>query len=154
VGERRIGVAAADSQMRVALPIGVVERIELAADVAAIARLVEEQQAEALVLGLPISLNGSLGPQAETVRAFGDELAARLSLPVEYWDERLSTVEAQRRLAAAVPAGRRGKQHRRSRSTKGREGPPASRLDALAAAIILQSYLDRRAGGGPSSSQG
>jgi putative Holliday junction resolvase len=163
VGERRIGAAAADSQMRVALPIGVVERIELAADVAAIARLVEEQQAEALVLGLPISLNGSLGPQAQVVRAFGDELAARLGLPVEYWDERLSTVEAQRRLAAAVPGpkvgrpggpGRRGKQNKRSRSTKGREGPLGSRLDALAAAIILQSYLDRRAGGGPSSSQG
>jgi len=154
VGERRIGVAAADSQMRVALPIGVVERTELAADVVAIARLVEEQQAEALVLGLPISLNGSLGPQAETVRAFGDELAARLGLPVEYWDERLSTVEAQRRLAATVPAARRGKQNKRSRSTKARERPPASRLDALAAAIILQSYLDRRAGGGPSSSQG
>ena len=153
VGERRIGAAAADSQMRVALPIGVVERIELAADVAAIARLVEEQQAEVLVLGLPISLNGSLGPQAEVVRAFGDQLAAGLGLPVEYWDERLSTVEAQRRLAATVPGGRRGKQNKRSRSTKSRKGPPGSRLDALAAAIILQSYLDRQAGGGPSSSQ-
>ena len=153
VGERRIGTATADSQMRVALPIGVVERIELAADVAAIARLVEEQQAEVLVLGLPISLNGSLGPQAEVVRAFGDELAARLGLPVEYWDERLSTVEAQRRLAATVPGGRRGKQNKRSRSTKSHKGPPAGRLDALAAAIILQSYLDRRAGGGSLSSQ-
>jgi putative Holliday junction resolvase len=153
VGERRIGAAAADSQMRVALPIGVVERIELAADVAAIARLVEEQKAEVLVLGLPISLNGSLGPQAEVVRAFGDQLAAGLGLPVEYWDERLSTVEAQRRLAATAPSARRGKQNRRSRSTKGRKGPPAGRLDALAAAIILQSYLDRQAGGGPSSSQ-
>jgi len=124
----------------------VVERSELAADVAAIARLIEERKAEALVLGLPISLNGSLGPQAQVVRDFGDQLAARLGLPVEYWDERFSTVEAQRRLAP--PAGR-GKQSRRSRSSKGRQEPSAGRLDALAAAIILQSYLDRRTGSGP-----
>ena len=144
VGERRIGVAAADSEARVALPIGVVERTDAAADAAAIARLIEEQKAGALVLGLPISLNGSLGPQAQVVRAFGDELAARLGLPVEYWDERLSTVEAQRRLA---PPGGRGRQRKQSRSTKGRQAP-RGRLDALAAVIILQSYLDRRAGGG------
>ena len=147
VGERRIGVAAADSETRVALPVGVVERTEPAADAAAIARLMEERKAEALVLGLPISLNGSLGPQAQVVREFGDELAARLGLPVEYWDERLSTVEAQRRLAP--PAGR-GRQSKGGRSTKGRR-TPRGRLDAVAAAIILQSYLDRRAGGGPSS---
>ena len=145
VGERRIGVAAADSEMRVALPVGVVERSEPAADAAAIARLMEEQRAEALVLGLPISLNGSLGPQAQAVRAFGDELAARLAVPVEYWDERLSTVEAQRRLAP--PAGR-GRQSKGSRSSKGRHAP-RGRLDAVAAAIILQSYLDRRAGNPP-----
>jgi len=142
VGERRIGVAAADSEMRVALPVGVVERIDPAADADAIARLMEEQKAEALVLGLPISLNGSLGPQAQVVRAFGDQLAARLGLPVEYWDERLSTVEAQRRLRP--PADRR--QSKGSRSAKERRAR-AGRLDALAAAIILQSYLDRRAGG-------
>ena len=156
VGDRRIGVAAADSQMRVALPVGVLERTEPAADVSAIARLMEEQKAEALVLGLPISLNGSLGPQAHAVRSFGDQLAAHLGLPVDYWDERLSTVEAQRRLAP--PAGR-GRQNKGGRSTKGRPDAdarsgrpsgrrtPRGRLDAVAAAIILQSYLDRRAGG-------
>jgi len=142
VGERRIGVAAADSETRLALPVGIVERAEPAADAATIARLVEEQKAEALVLGLPISLNGSLGRQAQSVRAFGDELAARLGLPVEYCDERLSTVEAQRRLRPPASRGRRNK----SRSTKGGR-TPLGRLDAVAAAIILQSYLDRRAGG-------
>jgi putative Holliday junction resolvase len=156
VGERRIGVAAGDSEMRVALPVGVVERTEPAADAAAIARLMEEQKAEALVLGLPISLSGSLGPQAQSVRTFGDQLAARLGLTVEYWDERLSTVEAQRRLA--TPGGR-GKQNKGGRSTKARQ-IPRGRLDAAAAAIILQSYLDRRAGqtaarpGGGSASEG
>jgi putative Holliday junction resolvase len=144
VGERRIGVAAADSETRLALPIGVVERVEPAADLIAIARLVEEQKAQTLVLGLPISLDGSLGPQAQVVRAFGDQLAARLAVPVEYCDERLSTVEAQRRLAP--PAGRAG-QKKGGRSAKDRQAA-RGRLDALAAAIILQSYLDRRAGGG------
>jgi putative Holliday junction resolvase len=149
VGERRIGVAAADTEMRVALPVGAVERSEPAADAAAIARLMEEQKAEALVLGLPISLNGSLGPQAQSVRAFGDQLATHLGLPVEYCDERLSTVEAQRYASGVPPAGR-GRQNRGGRSNKGRQAP-RGRLDAVAAAIILQSYLDRRAGGGPSS---
>jgi putative holliday junction resolvase len=144
VGERRIGVAAADSEMRVALPVGVVERIDPAADAAAIARLMEEQKAEALVLGLPISLNGSLGPQAQAVRAFGDQIAARLGLPVEYCDERLSTVEAQRRLTPPTDR-RQSKGNKGSRSAKGRR-TPRGRLDALAAAIILQSYLDHRAG--------
>jgi putative Holliday junction resolvase len=126
VGERRIGVAVADERARVALPTTVVERSELPADLDAIARLVQEQEAEVIVIGLPISLNGSLGPQAQATKAFGQELAARLPLPIEYWDERLSSVEAERRLASA-----------------GRRGPKAkARRDAAAAAIVLQSYLD------------
>lgn len=149
VGERRIGVAAADSETRLALPVGVVERSDPAADADAIARLIEEQKAEALVLGLPISLNGSLGPQAQLVRAFGDELADQLDLPVEYWDERLSTVEAQRRLA---PPAKHSRQDKRSRSAKSQRASPG-RIDAMAAAIILQSYLDRRAGGTPPPAQ-
>jgi putative Holliday junction resolvase len=135
VGERRIGVAVADERAPVALPVAVIERKELPADLDAIARLLQEQGAEVIVIGLPISLNGSLGPQAQAVEAFGRELSARLSLPIEYWDERLSTVEAQRRLASA-----------------GHRGPKAkARRDALAAAIILQGYLDRHAQASPSS---
>jgi putative Holliday junction resolvase len=135
VGERRIGVAIADEGVPVALPVTVVERSDLPTDLDALARLVQEQGAEAVVIGLPISLNGSLGPQAQAVKAFGQELAARLSLPIEYWDERLSTVEAQRRLTSA-----------------GRRGPKAkARRDAAAAAIVLQGYLDSKAQGGPSA---
>jgi len=130
VGERRIGVAVADESVRVALPVAVVERRELPADLDAIARLVQEQGAEAVVIGLPISLNGSLGPQAQAVKAFGQEVSDRLSLPIEYWDERLSSVEAQRRLASAGHRGRKAKAKR----------------DAAAAAIVLQSYLDAQAG--------
>jgi putative Holliday junction resolvase len=135
VGERRIGVAVADERAPVALPVAVIERKELPADLDAIARLVQEQGAEVIVIGLPISLNGSLGPQAQAVEAFGRELSARLPLPIEYWDERLSTVEAQRRLASA-----------------GHRGPKAkAQRDALAAAIILQGYLDHQAQASPSS---
>jgi putative Holliday junction resolvase len=135
VGERRIGVAVADEGVRVALPVTVVERREPPADLDAIARLVGEHGAEAVVIGLPISLNGSLGPQAQAVKAFGQELSARLALPIEYWDERLSSVEAERRLADA-----------------GRRGPKAkARRDAAAAAIVLQSYLDSRTQGEPSA---
>ena len=130
VGERRIGVAVADESVRVALPVAVLERRELPADLDAIARLVQEQGAEAVVIGLPISLNGSLGPQAQAVKAFGQEVSDRLSLPIEYWDERLSSVEAQRRLASAGHRGRKAKAKR----------------DAAAAAIVLQSYLDAQAG--------
>ena len=135
VGERRIGVAAADERAQVALPVAVLERREISADLDAIARLVQEQAAEAVVVGLPISLNGSLGPQAQAVKTFAEELSARLALPVQYWDERLSTVEARHRLAEA---GRRGRKAR-------------AKLDALAAAIVLQSYLDSRAQDSPSA---
>jgi len=135
VGERRIGVAVVDEGVRVALPVAVVERRELPADLDAIARLVQEQGAEALVIGLPISLNGSLGPQAQAVKAFGQELAGRLPLPIEYWDERLSSVEAQRRLASAGHRGLKAKAKR----------------DAAAAAIVLQSYLDAKSGQSPHS---
>jgi len=135
VGERRIGIAVADERVRVALPVTVVERSDLPVDLDGIARLVQEQGAEAVVIGLPISLNGTLGPQAQAVKAFGQELSARLSLPIEYWDERLSTVEAERRLASA-----------------GRRGPKArARRDAAAAAIVLQGYLDSQAQGSPSA---
>ena len=140
VGERRIGVAAADERARVALPITVVERRELSADLEAIARLVHEQGAATVVVGLPISMNGSLGPQAYQVKAFAEELSSRLSVPVEYWDERLSTVEAQRRLRSVAAGGRRAGP--KKQADKGRQ-------DALAAAIVLQAYLDHRAGGNP-----
>lgn len=128
VGERRIGVAAADDRTRVAIPI---TTITVQGDpVDAIAHVVQEQQADELVVGLPLSLSGALGPQAQRVQALVDALVARLPLPIRTWDERLTTVEAARRLPAGT---RRG----------GRRGAgTADRQDAVAAAIILQAYLD------------
>jgi putative Holliday junction resolvase len=140
VGERRIGVAAADEATRVALPVTAVERREPSADLEAIGCLIREQGAETVVVGLPISMNGSLGPQAQQVKAFAEELSSRLSVPVEYWDERLSTVEAERRLRSAAPSRRQA--GRKRQADKGRR-------DALAAAIVLQAYLDHRAGHKP-----
>jgi len=121
-GERRIGVAAADLRLRVAIPLTTIEGGPDAVE--AVARLAEEEGARALVVGLPLSLSGALGPQAERAQALAGALAERLSVPVLTWDERLTSAEARRRLSGG---GRR----RDKRD-----------VDALAAAIILQAYLD------------
>jgi putative Holliday junction resolvase len=128
-GEKRIGVAAADPRTGVAVPVA---SIDAGADpVEAVVRLVEEQGASELVVGLALSLSGALGPQGQRAQALADALARRLDIPVHTWDERLTSVEARRRL----PRGRRV-----------RKGD----VDALAAAIILQAFLDsrQRAGAG------
>jgi putative Holliday junction resolvase len=122
-GERRIGVAAADLGLRVAIPLTTIEGGPDAAE--AVARLVEEEGARALVVGLPLSLSGALGPQAQRAQALAGALAQRLGVPVLTWDERLTSAEARRRLSS-------GGGRRRSRRD----------VDALAAAIILQAYLD------------
>ena len=118
-GERRMGVAVVDDRVRVAIPVGTVD---VSADpVEDIVRLAQEQRAEELVVGLPLSLTGAEGPQAQRVRELIEALTSRLSIPIHAWDERLTTAEARRR---APPGGRRGRE------------------DALAAAIMLQSYMD------------
>ena len=122
-GERRIGVAGADLGLRVAIPLTTIEGGPDAVE--AVARLVDEEDARALVVGLPLSLSGALGQQAERAQALAEALADRLSIPVLTWDERLSSTEARRRLSSG--GGRR----RDKRD-----------VDALAAAIILQAYLD------------
>ena len=135
VGERRIGVAAADDRHRVAIPI---TTLEIQDDpLEAVVALVREQGAQKVIVGLPLSLDGSLGPQGQRVQAFAQALAARLDLPVETWDERLTSVEAARRLRSRGSTSRRGR----------RAGKAA--IDALAAAIILQAYLDSRLRPGP-----
>ena len=121
-GERRIGVAAADLRLRVAIPLRTIEGGPDA--VGAVARLVEEEGAQALVVGLPLSLSGALGAQAQRAQALVGALTQRLSVPVLTWDERLTSAEARRRLSGE---GRR---------------PNKADVDALAAAIILQAYLD------------
>lgn len=129
VGERRIGVAICDPEEMMALPLTTLERRE--ETLADIDEIVRREGVETVVVGLPLSLDGSLGRQAEQVQAFARALASQVAVPVEQWDERLSTVEAERTLRAAGFAPRAIK----------------ARRDAAAAAIILESYLDRRRGG-------
>jgi len=114
-GEARAGCAISDPSGTIATPLGVVEP----PDPAAVAALVTERGADRVVVGLPISLDGREGPQARVAREFCDALAAQLDVPVETFDERLTTklAEATARGGAAAPS------------------------DALAAAHLLESYL-------------
>ena len=127
IGARRVGVAASDPDERLAVPLEVIER-RGTGDASRLADLARREQAGRIVVGLPVSLDGTLGPQAQEVQAFADELRAATDAEVVLYDERLSSAEADRHLHAA---GLRGKAAR-------------ARRDAVAAAIILQAYLDSR----------
>ena len=124
VGGRRIGVAVGDETWLIATPWGYVTRGRR--DREELGRLVAEWRVSRLVVGLPTGLSGREGPQAAEVRAYAEPLAAALELPLEYWDERLTTAIAER---ALIAAGTRRRQRR-------------ERVDAVAAAVILQDYLD------------
>ena len=130
VGERRVGVAVSDPERRLAVPLRSVARDGA---IEALAVLAREYEVADVVVGLPLTLRGEAGPQAESASAFARELERRLRLPVHLWDERLSTQEAQRRVLA--PSKRRGRRERTPRPVD---------TDALAASIILQAYLDRQ----------
>jgi putative Holliday junction resolvase len=126
VGERRTGVAISDAQGLVAFPLSVIDHKNDEAAIAEVIRLAQQYQVERIVVGLPYSLDGGLGRQAEKVKAFSERLGQGISIDVQLWDERLSTVAAERSM---IEAGtKRGKRkHQR---------------DAVAAAFILQGFLD------------
>lgn len=126
VGERRIGVAVSDETGVIATPVATVGRG--GGDLDEIRRLVGAWEVDRLVVGLPTGLSGREGPQAALVRAYAARLGAHLGPepPLEFWDERLTTAIAER---ALIAAGTRRAQRR-------------ERIDAVAAAVILQSYLD------------
>ena len=127
LGSKRIGVAVSDRSGTIATPLTVLERRrDHAADHRAIAALVAEEEAERLVIGLPLSLDGSQGPAARRALAEAAELATVVPVPVETFDERLTTVSADR---ALLEAGLRA---------------PARRavVDKVAAAVMLQAWLD------------
>jgi putative Holliday junction resolvase len=128
VGQVRIGVAVSDASEQIAFPQSVLRRRSNAEAIAAIVRLVAEAGAGLLVVGLPISLDGQLHVQAQKVRAFAEKLRARLPVPLVYADETLSTWRAEEMLRAA------GVRPERLRA----------RIDAAAAAVILQEFLDLR----------
>ncbi|MDQ1373417.1 MAG: putative pre6S rRNA nuclease [Actinomycetota bacterium] len=129
LGERRIGVAVSDGTGTLASPHGVIERSrDRAADHGAIAALVAELDAERVVVGLPLSLSGAAGPAARAALAEAAALASVLAVPVETFDERLTTVAAAQSLRAG------GVKARKQRK----------RIDEMAASVMLQNWLEQR----------
>ena len=128
VGDKRIGVAISDPSQVLARSLKVIQRSSRQDDFAAVAQLVKEYEVERVVVGYPRSLDGTVGGQAEKVERYAEGLAEALDVPVLLWDERFSTVSAERLMREA---GLRGKKQR-------------ERVDAVAAAVILQDYLDSR----------
>lgn len=128
VGERRIGIALSDALGLTAQPHSVLQRRNEEADLEALVRLAEERNVRGFVLGLPRRTGGEEGPEVAKIRKFGQCLHEESQLPVEWYDERFSTVIAER---ALQEQGIKGKARRQ-------------RVDQVAAAIILQDFLDRR----------
>ena len=129
-GERRMGFAVSDETGSIAFPLAVEEcRGEKQRRRAVMARM-EETGAELLVLGLPLTMQGTEGESARAVRTLAESLRTSLSAPIVLWDERMTTDIAEKAARQSRPRGR---------GPKGRE-----RVDAVAATVLLQSYLDSR----------
>ena len=129
VGDVRIGVAVCDTLEIAAFPVGVITRVgSLKRDVATVAALVAEQEAEGIVVGLPLSLDGEVGPQAQKTQGFAKALRISVGMPLVFWDESFSSVEANELMIASGMS-------RAKRRAK---------IDQAAAALILESYLQHR----------
>ena len=126
IGKRRIGVAVSDPLGLVARPVQTLRSVSLNADVAKVTEIARELEAEMIVVGDPLHMSGDAGTMSNRAHKFGEALRQASGLPVEYCDERLTSVEAQRILQeSGVPP----------RKARGQ-------IDAVAAAVILQSYLN------------
>ena len=126
LGTKTIGVAASDPSRRLSLAVETIQRKTFTPDVARLLSLAAERKAAGLVLGLPTNMDGSEGPRAQSTRAFARNLARVTELPIAFWDERLSSVAAERGLLSAdVSRARR-----------------AQVIDQHAAMFILQGALD------------
>ena len=134
-GERRVGVAISDPEQHLAVPLRTLERRGDGSELGDLEELARSEEATGVVVGLPLSLSGEAGEQAERAQEFAREVAKRLDLPVAFWDERLSSQEADRWLTP--PPGRRERRGQRRGAEKGA-------TDVIAATIILQAYLDSR----------
>ncbi len=127
LGTKTIGLALSDVERRFATPLTTIRRTKFTEDAAALQKHARQQQIGALVIGWPLNMDGSAGPRAQSTQAFIRNLQPLLPLPVVLWDERLSTVAAERNLIEADLS-------RRKRAIV---------IDANAAAFILQGVLDR-----------
>jgi putative Holliday junction resolvase len=132
-GDVRIGVAVTDTLGMLAQPLETISSQRPGDDAASVERiavLVGELEVARIVVGLPLGLSGRAGPQADKARAFGERVAERTGCPVEFFDERWSSVEAERILADAGVKARKRK----------------GRVDPIAAALILRAWLERSSG--------
>ncbi len=126
VGERRVGVALSDETQTLARPLFTLKRASKKEDFAKLAAVCREYAIEKVIVGLPRTLRGEEGSQAQRVRRYTAELQLALNLPIDFWDERYSSVDARERLVSS------------SRRPRAKD-----EIDAAAAAIILQEYLDK-----------
>jgi putative Holliday junction resolvase len=129
LGTKTIGIALSDTRLRIATPFHTIRRTKFAKDAEELLALCAREKVGGLVLGLPVNMNGTEGSRAQATRAFLKNLAALTDLPITLWDERLSTAAAERAMLEA------------DLSRKKR----AEKIDAAAAAFILQGALDRLA---------
>ncbi len=129
VGAKTIGIAFSDVRRVVATPRETIRRSKFTRDAETLRRLIEANDVGGLVIGLPINMDGSEGPRCQSVRQFAANLLAKIDIPVAFWDERLSTVAAERALIEADVSRKRR----------------AEVVDKMAAAYILQGALDRMA---------
>lgn len=129
LGDKTIGVALSDLRRQVATPIEVIRREKFTLDAARLLALLEARGAAGIVLGLPLNMDGSVGPRVQATQAFARNLEKLTALPICYWDERLSTVAAERALLEADTSRKRRKEV----------------IDQVAAGYILQGALDRMA---------
>ena len=129
LGTKTIGVAVSDNLKMTATALEIVRRTKFSADAARLEEIIAGRGIAAIVLGLPRNMDGSEGPRCQSTRAFAHNLAARIAQPIAFWDERLSTVAAERALLAADSSRKRRREV----------------IDKVAAAFILQGALDRLA---------
>ncbi|MGH6870513.1 MAG: Holliday junction resolvase RuvX [Rhizomicrobium sp.] len=127
LGEKTIGLALSDTLLTVATPMETLKRGKFSADAQTLSGMIARQGVGGLVIGLPLNMDGSDGPAAQSARAFGRNFAARFPVPIAFWDERLSTSAVTRTLLEADA----------SRKRRGEV------VDKMAAAYILQGALDR-----------
>lgn len=127
VGSRTIGIACSDALLMTAQGIETIRRTSLENDFNRLRELISEYEVHELVVGMPKNMNGTKGDRAEKTEEFVEKMKAVIDLPVTFWDERLSTIMAERQLIAADV------------SRKKRKGI----IDKMAAVVILQGYLDR-----------
>jgi putative holliday junction resolvase len=127
LGDKTIGVALSDLRLSIATPIEVIRREKFTLDAARLLSLLSSRGAAGIILGLPLNMDGSSGPRVQSTQAFARNLEKLTPLPIGFWDERLSTVAAERALLEADTSRKRRKEV----------------IDQVAAGYILQGVLDR-----------